>query len=112
MSFPGSTTPVSTTASPTSPLAQGPKQSWFCLPLFLVIAGVIFGTTAIVGAVVGYMTISQAKATALTIADEIQTSFMESANSTVRTMLRTTIDLTALQASDLDMVDWLDQPKV
>ncbi|KAI9324581.1 hypothetical protein DFJ73DRAFT_915631 [Zopfochytrium polystomum] len=90
-------------SSPTSPLAQGPKQSWFRLPLFLVIAAVIFGTTAIVGGVVGYMTISQAKATALTIAEEIQTSFMESANSTVRTMLRTTIDLTALQASDIDM---------
>ncbi|KAI9324582.1 hypothetical protein DFJ73DRAFT_784836 [Zopfochytrium polystomum] len=92
-------------SSPTSSLAQGPKQSWFRLPLFLVIAAVIFGTTAIVGGVVGYMTISQAKATALTIAEEIQTSFMESANSTVRTMLRTTIDLTALQASDIDMVE-------
>ncbi|KAI9324529.1 hypothetical protein DFJ73DRAFT_768203 [Zopfochytrium polystomum] len=105
MSFTGSTTPVSATSSPTSPLAQGPKQSWFRLPLFLVIAAVIFGTTAIVGGVVGYMTISQAKATALTIAEEIQMSFMESANSTVRTMLSTTIDLTALQASDLDMIE-------
>ncbi|KAI9331013.1 hypothetical protein DFJ73DRAFT_781712 [Zopfochytrium polystomum] len=38
-----------------------------------VIAAVIFGTMAIVGGVVGYMTTFQAKATALTIDEEIPT---------------------------------------
>ncbi|KAI9364341.1 hypothetical protein DFJ73DRAFT_933878 [Zopfochytrium polystomum] len=80
------------------------KQSWLRLPLFVVIAAAIFGATATVGGVVGYMTISQAKSTALTIADQIQMSFMESANATVRSMLQSTVQLTVLQASDIDTI--------
>ncbi|KAJ1553053.1 hypothetical protein HK405_009095, partial [Cladochytrium tenue] len=44
----------------------------FRIPLFAALVTVVFGLTSVVGAIVGYMTISQAKSTAIAIAGDMQ----------------------------------------